>query len=51
MSGDDDLFNLIESNNNKQVRLYVYNADTDSCREVSELILYSCDLSVCLYLL
>ena len=35
MAGDDDLFNLIENNNNKQIRLFVYNSDTDVCREVS----------------
>lgn len=36
MTGEDDLFTLIENNNNKQIRLFVYNAETDACREVSQ---------------
>ena len=35
MSADDDLFTFVESNNNKQVRFYVYNSDTETLREVS----------------
>jgi S1-C subfamily serine protease len=35
MSAEDDLFTFVESNNNKQVRLYVYNSDAESLREVS----------------
>ena len=36
MAADDDLFTFVENNNNKQVRLYVYNSDTEALREVSE---------------
>ncbi|PVD38326.1 hypothetical protein C0Q70_00938 [Pomacea canaliculata] len=31
----EDLFTLIESHEGKPLKLYVYNADTDSCREVT----------------
>ena len=34
MTGDDDIFSLIENNNNKQLKLFVYNSEQDSCREV-----------------
>ncbi|KAL5489568.1 hypothetical protein EMCRGX_G018677 [Ephydatia muelleri] len=34
MTGDDDLFSFIENNNNKQLKLFVYNSEQDSCREV-----------------
>ena len=34
-SGDDDLYSLIESHNHQEVKLYVYNSETDACREVS----------------
>jgi GRASP55/65 PDZ-like domain len=30
----EDLFTLIETHENKQLKLYVYNCDQDSCREV-----------------
>jgi hypothetical protein len=30
-----DLFTLIENHEGKPLRLYVYNTDTDACREVS----------------
>eukprot|EP00731_Ephydatia_muelleri_P020166 Em0012g991a len=33
MTGDDDLFSFIENNNNKQLKLFVYNSEQDSCRE------------------
>ena len=36
MTGDDDLFTLIENNNNRQLKLFVYNSDQDSCREVMD---------------
>ena len=36
MTGEDDLFHLIENNDNKQIRLFVYNSETDICREVSK---------------
>lgn len=31
----DDLYALIENHNKKPMCLYVYNSDSDSCREVS----------------
>ena len=31
----EDLFTLIENHEGKPLRLYVYNTDTDACREVS----------------
>lgn len=34
MSAEDDLFTFVENNNNKQVRLYVYNSDTEALRDV-----------------
>lgn len=34
MSTDDDFYTLIENNDHKQLRLYVYNSEMDSCREV-----------------
>lgn len=34
MVGDDDLYSLIENNNHKEIRLFVYNSDSDACREV-----------------
>ncbi|CAL8106596.1 unnamed protein product [Calicophoron daubneyi] len=34
LSQRDDFYNLIEAADNQQIRLYVYNSDTDSCREV-----------------
>jgi hypothetical protein len=34
-AGDDDLYSLIESHDHQEIKLYVYNADTDNCREVS----------------
>ena len=37
VAGDDDLYSLIESHNHQEIKLYVYNADTDSCREVRAL--------------
>ena len=39
MAGDDDLYSLIESSLHKQVRLYVYNCNTEQCREVGIIIL------------
>lgn len=30
----EDLFSLIESHEGKGLKLYVYNTDTDNCREV-----------------
>ncbi|CAI8042109.1 Golgi reassembly-stacking protein 2 [Geodia barretti] len=34
-TGDDDLYSLIESHDHQEIKLYVYNTDTDNCREVS----------------
>ena len=31
----EDLFTLIESHEGKPLKLYVYNSETDSCREVT----------------
>lgn len=31
----EDLFTLIENHEGKPLRLYVYNTETDSCREVT----------------
>ena len=31
----EDLFTLIESHEGKPLKLYVYNSDSDSCREVT----------------
>ena len=31
----EDLFTLIESHEGKPLKLYVYNTETDSCREVT----------------
>ena len=42
MSTDDDFYTLIENNNHKQLRLYVYNSEMDSCREVR----WSCESHV-----
>ena len=35
MVGDDDLYTLIENNNHKELKLFVFNSDSDTCREVS----------------
>ena len=35
MVGDDDLYTLIENNNHKELKLFVYNSESDACREVS----------------
>ncbi|XP_072927259.1 Golgi reassembly-stacking protein 2-like isoform X4 [Hemitrygon akajei] len=34
LSESEDLFSLIESHNGKPLKIYVYNNDTDNCREV-----------------
>lgn len=34
----EDLFNLIESHENKPLKLYVYNTNDDACREVIKII-------------
>ncbi|XP_053296217.1 Golgi reassembly-stacking protein 2 [Pleuronectes platessa] len=34
MSESEDLFSLIETHEGKELKLYVYNTDTDNCREV-----------------
>ncbi|CAK6954158.1 Golgi reassembly-stacking protein 2-like [Scomber scombrus] len=41
MSESDDLFSLVETYEGKELKLYVYNTDTDNCREV--LITPNCD--------
>jgi hypothetical protein len=35
LKSDDDFYNLVEDNLGKPLRLYVYNTEWDSCREVS----------------
>ena len=37
-SSDDDLYTLIESNNHKEIKLFVYNSDQDTCREVRSAV-------------
>lgn len=34
MNESDDLFSLVETHEGKELKLYVYNTDTDNCREV-----------------
>ncbi|KAK2906091.1 Golgi reassembly-stacking protein 2-like [Channa argus] len=34
MNESEDLFSLVETHDRKEVKLYVYNTDTDNCREV-----------------
>lgn len=34
VGGEDDFYSMIELNNHKQTRLYVYNSESDGCREV-----------------
>ena len=31
---DNDLYSVIEAHNQQTIRLFVYNSDTDKCREV-----------------
>ena len=38
LSQSEDLFQLIESHEGKLLKLYVYNSETDGCREVRVLI-------------
>lgn len=38
---NEDLISIIESYEGKELKLYVYNTDTDNCREV--LITPNCD--------
>ena len=33
---EDDFYSMIETNNQKQIKLYVYNSESDSCREVGQ---------------
>ena len=35
---DNDLYSVIEAHNQQTIRLFVYNCDTDKCREVSYCI-------------
>lgn len=35
-AGDDDFYSMVELNNHKQIKLFVYNSESDGCREVSE---------------
>ena len=37
VGGDDDFYSMVESNNHKQIKLYVYNSESDSSREVCSL--------------
>ncbi|XP_040912427.1 Golgi reassembly-stacking protein 2 [Toxotes jaculatrix] len=41
MNESEDLFSLIETHEGKELKLYVYNTDTDNCREV--VITPNCD--------
>lgn len=41
-TSDDDLYTLIEASNHKQIKLYVYNSETDSCREVQFTLTAAC---------
>ena len=34
-AGDDDFYSMVELNNHKQIKLFVYNSESDGCREVS----------------
>lgn len=34
---DDDLYTLIENNNHRELKFFVYNSETDSCREVGHV--------------
>lgn len=34
LSQSEDLFSLVETHEGKELKLYVYNTDTDNCREV-----------------
>lgn len=34
VGGDDDFYSMIEASNHKQIKLYVYNSESDSSREV-----------------
>lgn len=35
MMNEDDFYSLVENSNHKELKLYVYNVDTDICREVN----------------
>ncbi len=50
MAGDDDLYTIIEGNDHKQIKLFVYNNDTDLCREVSSRVSNVVEYTnICLY--
>ena len=34
MAAEDDLYSLVETHNHQALKLYIYNAETDACREV-----------------
>ena len=34
MMNEDDFYSLVENSNHKELKLYVYNVDSDTCREV-----------------
>ncbi len=42
----EDLFSLIEAHEGRPLKLYVYNTETDHCREVSELILNKAEVKL-----
>lgn len=44
MGIDDDLYSVIENNDQRVIRFYVYNSETDRCREVSTLMLNKCHM-------
>ena len=41
---EDDFYSLVENSNHKELKLYVYNVDSDMCREVCVCFV---SLSVC----
>jgi len=41
MMSEDDFYSLVENSNHKELRLYVYNIETDVCREVSDIVWYA----------
>ena len=38
----EDLYSLIEAHEGRPLKLYVYNTETDHCREVSIIVVYTC---------
>lgn len=36
VGGEDDFYSVVETNDHKQIKLYVYNSESDVCREVQK---------------